>query len=247
VGEADISWLSQPFDRFSSQLEAISSSLRTTKSAVESLRLTARLVQLLARFDPPVEVTQAEIAAFERLADDAKPLLESDFALAHSLSTLATWSALEALVHELVAGVIWALPRKLAEKHRDKLKVPVLIALSGDDERVGWTAMDELRRNLASGLKAGIGQFESLLDAVGLGGAVPDALRREMVEFCEVRNVLAHKSGIVDRRAKDACPYLPEEAGARILVGSTRFDGYFRNARDYSVLIADRLPAFVGS
>lgn len=51
----------------------------------------------------------------------------------------------------------------------------------------------ELSRSLNADFKRGVGQFEAILDAIGLAGPVDPDVRRTLLELNEVRNVLVHR------------------------------------------------------
>lgn len=234
-------WLERPFERYRAQRRSIVATLSTARMAVTSTRLTSRLVQLLPKLQDIIDVSQDEIAGFKQLEERARALIQTDFAEMYGLGTIALWSALENLVHELVAGMLWAQLGRVEERRREKLRVPLELALSDDQEAKAWWAFDELRKSLGAGLKQGAGQFESLLEVVGLGGGIDDVTRDTLFEFSNVRNILAHKSGIVDARAKANCPALPEQVGEPVKVDSKRFGRFAAAGDDYSVLILKRL------
>jgi len=65
-----------------------------------------------------------------------------------------------------------------------------------------------LEQDLASSLKQGVSRFENLLNPFSLGGPLPDGCAKTLFELQQVRNVVAHRNGIVDRRLKSECPWL---------------------------------------
>jgi hypothetical protein len=75
-----------------------------------------------------------------------------------------------------------------------------------------------LQEKTRAALKPGVGRIEPLLDAVSLGGAVPDSVRRVVLELSQVRNLVVHKNGVVDRRFVDQCPWVRADVGGLLVI-----------------------------
>jgi hypothetical protein len=84
-------------------------------------------------------------------------------------------------------------------------------------EQVEYLAR-EIRQGVAASLKEGVGRYESVLEAVGLSGPVPESVRSAIFELTEVRNVVVHRNAIADRRLKERCPRLQCEIGHAISI-----------------------------
>lgn len=52
----------------------------------------------------------------------------------------------------------------------------------------------------------GVARFETLLALVELSGAIDEEHRKGLFELQQVRNVIVHRAGIVDRRLREQCP-----------------------------------------
>jgi hypothetical protein len=79
---------------------------------------------------------------------------------------------------------------------------------------------------VSANLKPGVGKFEALLDPAGLGGGTADCARKNLFELSHVRNLVVHRSSIVDARFKAACPWRKESVGDPLLPGSKDFKRY---------------------
>ena len=106
--------------------------------------------------------------------------------------------------------------------------------------------LDLLEQEVASGLKLGVGRFESLLDIFGLSGAVPNFVRRYLFELSQVRNVLVHRRGIADRRLVDQCPWLKLQIGDRVVVRHEQMARYMTAGLAYAMTILQRLRCLFG-
>ena len=72
----------------------------------------------------------------------------------------------------------------------------------------------------------GVGRFEPLLDAVGLGGAVSPGIKRTVLECGEIRNCIVHRDGLADKRLKARCPWLTTPTGEKLIVTDRDFGAY---------------------
>jgi hypothetical protein len=78
--------------------------------------------------------------------------------------------------------------------------------------------VSELKSALKVSLKAGVGRFEGVLAPLGLGGPVDEGVRRALFELSEVRNVVVHRAGVVDRRFMEKCPWRSVSSNAMLHV-----------------------------
>jgi hypothetical protein len=89
-------------------------------------------------------------------------------------------------------------------------------------------------------LKVGVGAYESLLEPIGLGGHVPDRVRRTLLECQQVRNVIVHRNGVCDTRLVQACPWLGLKIGETISVHKRAFERYSTAVRWYILEMSAR-------
>jgi hypothetical protein len=160
---------------------------------------------------------------FHEVAAMARESIESEFAVLHNNALMGLWGALEACVDDIAINWLAETSGACAETATRTLKVPLgdYLALN-DDARWPWL-LDQIKRSQSSSLKAGVGQFESVLDAVGLGGPVDSDLRTAIFYAKAMRNVIAHKGGRIDAKFVEACPHLPVTEGAQLHMSHGQF------------------------
>ena len=88
--------------------------------------------------------------------------------------------------------------------------------------------------------KRGIDRYEKLLEAVGLGGELPQALTDILNELCEFRNAVVHRHGICDSRLAKRCPNLGLRVGEPIRILHLNFEIYALAADCFHVEIIRR-------
>ena len=86
----------------------------------------------------------------------------------------------------------------------------------------------------------GFGRFERVLEAIGMGGPIADDLRRALYEAQQVRNTLAHRGGVADRRLTDACPWLKLSPGKSLTITHRKFEYYQQAIRIYVINVLNR-------
>jgi hypothetical protein len=121
------------------------------------------------------------------------------------------------------------------------MRVPAEVVLSGDPETRSKAIYREWAQRQSSA--AGATRFDALLGLVGLDGDVPAAVRRHLFELGQVRNVMLHRGGLVDREFAAACPWLGAEVGAPLKIGHHRFEEYAFGAMHYVAEIRQRMGA----
>lgn len=113
------------------------------------------------------------------------------------------------------------------------------------DERMSALA-HELDRDRGAGTRIGIGRFESLLEAVGLGGAYPSQLGRNIYEMQQVRNVFAHRRGISDQRFVNACPQLGYSVGQAVRIDRETWIDFTATTVAYAGVLLHRVQEKLG-
>ena len=76
---------------------------------------------------------------------------------------------------------------------------------------------------------------------LGLTGGVPTSLRRDLLELSQIRNVLVHRAGIVDKRLAEACPWLKLQTGNRVQVTDEAYTRYSLAVPQYVRSVVKRL------
>lgn len=103
-----------------------------------------------------------------------------------------------------------------------RVKVSLGEYLSRSEDERWWWVLDQVKRYRGSELKKGVGQFESVLDVIGLGGALDEDVRAVLYQAKAIRNLIAHNGGRVDSRFKEECAHFSVEVGGKFLLSSAQ-------------------------
>lgn len=101
--------------------------------------------------------------------------------------------------------------------------------------------ISQLENDLKSKYKTGINRFESILDIFGFSGPVDQDIKQNLFELSQVRNVIVHRSGIVDRRFTCACPWLRMNPGDNIQINHEIYFGYSNSVASYTYILLRRV------
>ena len=75
----------------------------------------------------------------------------------------------------------------------------------------------------------------------GLGVPLEEDVGRSIFELHHVRNLFAHRRGIVDRRFVQSCPWLDLTLGDHFVIDHDRFIGYLRAIDGYVASLITRM------
>jgi hypothetical protein len=189
-------------------------------------------------FDPPSdeEHDKRETATVELLEHERA----KGFPLHHGLTAIGLWSSLEAYLDDVIAACLFWQPAFLNEAQLTKIRGPLL---EFSRLRLSERARHLLERlSSESTTRPGVDRYEDLLKKLGLAGdAIDSDLRRTLVEFYAVRNLFAHRAGIVDKRFCLVCPHFQIEAGDEFLLTQDLVLGYLASAIRYGTIVAKRI------
>jgi len=170
----------------------------------------------------------------------AKEEADGDFPLMHAHALMGLWSALEALIEDVTVAWLVAKPEVIHGPAFAKIRVPVsdYHQMSVED-RMAYV-VTELQRDLKAELRQGVTRFESVLDAIGMGSGVSSDIRKAIFEIQQVRNSLAHRGGVADRRLIEACPWLGLKQGQPLVVTHEKFEYYIDAVYGYLADLINR-------
>lgn len=118
------------------------------------------------------------------------------------------------------------MPDVLRRDEVRRIKGPIAELLSASPvERAEFLA-NALAQEVKAPLQKGVGRFEALLQAVGLGGKVDRTVRDVLFELLSVRNVLVHRNGRVDARFLENCPWLGHRLGDNLRITAAMSERY---------------------
>lgn len=216
----------------------------------EMQRLLAEMLQEHA----DAAETARSIAESEKRAERAQTLIDTDFSMLHAHTLMGLWGALESGIADLVGSWMDVMPDVLDNPSFRKVVIPIAdwerASSREDQRRLVASKIDSLT---ASNPSAGIKRFEEQLKYVALDGPVDPRVSRAMFEVYHYRNVIAHRSGIADRRFVEACPDLGYKIGDPVKINRDQFAQiffalglYVRTVRNRCLSAVDREPDFAG-
>lgn len=243
-------WASTPLGTFvDDQIEA-GQLLQLAMSGISVLRAMPQGLAALAKYDPDkFGGTEGEghRDGVRRNAELADREVSRDFPMLHAQAVVSLWSSLEVLIRDLLALWLQNRPETLQRDSFKRLRVRVAEYEALTTEERSAYLVEMLEQELQASLKPGAGRFECLLDAIGLGGGLPDGVRKRLLELSQIRNVLVHRRGVVDKRFTERCPWINVSVGKTLVVSDASLTNYHIAAMAYSMIIVQRLSSNFGA
>lgn len=241
-------WSMDPFRNFVENAERLDNLLHLCISGVSVLRAMPTVVEVINKVEKELEPdSSSNLQRAKKQAALAQREVMEGFPVLRAQAVIAIWSSLEAAVRTFLARWLQhadgAMQADIVQ--RIKVKVGEYEALVGEEKY--FYLLDRIEQEVSSALKPGVGRFESLLEPFHLSGAINDKVRRDMLELNQVRNVLVHRYGVVDRRLTDACPWMTIEIGQKIQVDAKMTERYMRSAMEYAVVLIVRVGEKFGA
>jgi hypothetical protein len=221
-------WL-EPLSRFVEQLNETLSAVSLTHWGAHFSIEHVELMDLTQRdnwVSEDAKPTPEQRDEAEKRARFAKSEKERGFPIVHGQALMGMWGALEAFVEDFYVACMESFPMSLQSAGIKKIRI-VLSDFLGLSERDRLRyVVTEIQRDKKVGLRSGISVFEDLLNSIEidgtpqsrLAGEVDRRIKDQLYEAQQIRNALAHRGGIADRRLCDACPNLKMVPGQRILL-----------------------------
>jgi hypothetical protein len=179
--------------------------------------------------------------AVNRLAEKAEREVELGFPLLHAYMAVGYWSVLEVAVEDFLVAWLQHDRGQLQREQLAKIKVPLGQFLVLDEEERMRFIITELQHRIGSAYARGLERFEATLNVFGFGGKVEDSYARSIFELGEIRNVIVHRGGIVDRKLADACPWLNLKVGDPIVVTHEMYGSFLGAIDSYLAEILSRI------
>lgn len=239
-------WATLPLHRALDAVDEIDRVLHLSMRGIANVAASVPLVEALANLDrvrgegDPVEA-ERKIATARREADFAEKEAARDFPVLHAHATVALWGVLEATVEDLVLAYLENDPSCLTHQSFAPVRIPLAEFEQLEKPERLRLLLSEYKRNSKAELKLGIGRFETILEPVRLAGGMKEDLRRDLYEHQQVRNVIVHRGGVVDRRLLLNCPWLGFTAGTTIVVSHDMYRKYMRGVDVYFIELMVRM------
>jgi hypothetical protein len=239
-------WAFQPFKDFGDQVVRQYELLQLSKMGIDGIRGLPRLVEVLAKNDHTRDdaAKQHRLENAQQQAELAQREVDEGFPLLHAYAALAMWSSLEASVRLFLARWLEHSKGALEVKAVQKLRVRIgeYESLKGEDRF--FYILDLLEQDTAAPFRAGITRFEAILKPFGLSGAVDDEVQRDLFELNQIRNVLMHRGGRVDRRLVEACPWQGLMVGQQVIIDNHAIERYFHAVARYGDELLQRVEEY---
>ena len=163
---------------------------------------------------------------YKRLEEFAKIENEQGHPYLFSLACVKLWSILEAAVDFMLLELLKDNERATKSVRLGKIRGPLLSFLQASDAQKIEYLKETLLQELGSDLKVGLGKFEAPLGELGFSGHVSEPIRRTLLELNELRNLVVHKTGVIDSRFKERCPWIPLSQGQNFLPTYDNYRNY---------------------
>lgn len=238
-------WVMDLFHEFINHHEAVGRVLHLSIEGISGLRFKYELFQILdENGGDPNKRKRLEEAAKER--DLAQNEIDNDFPLLHEQATVAVWSSLEALMRSFVALWLENTPDAWQSEAIRRLKVRLGEYESLDrSDRCLWV-VELLDQDNGGPLRSGVNRFELLLEPLGLSGSLDEATKKTLFELSHVRHALVHRRGFVDRKLREACPWLSVPHGQKLQVSHAMWRSYADAVACYVAEVINRVRMHFG-
>ncbi len=224
-------WAQEPFDYF---WRYESDAARILALCIRGVTTVSHIPRIINILDHGKVRDEAAYVSNQFDAEFAKQEIKDDFSALHSHSVVTIWGALEVLVNDLATAWLINQPEALNRATVSKIRIPLSeYERLNKDERMRFLVKD-ITRSLNADFKMGVDKFEVVLDALGLGGAVNKNRKKILYEVSQVRNILVHRAGIVDRQFKEGCPWVKTPLGSKFKINPKLYNRYHNEVWRYT-------------
>lgn len=205
-----------------------------------------KVVEVLMDVEDKAEDVEAK-SKLERAQAEAilaKKEVKEEFPLLHAWAIISLWASLEAVIKSFVAEWLKHKPTAWRVEPIQRLKIRI-----GEYESIPRAerhlfVVELLERETGAGLKNGTTRFEALLTPFGLSGESPDIVRQIIFELGQVRNLIVHRGGRVDRIFREACPWVKIPLGHELKVSTKMWHKYNFVVSTYVTLLICRIGTY---
>jgi hypothetical protein len=231
----------------SEQLKQLELFVSITSHALHLATKRKEQLDLVRRIDEALgesrEQTPDAVEHGERVEQFAKDQTARGNPYLFDLASVRLWGLLEACVDDLVAKALLDPTKCKDHELLNRLKGPLLPFRAASPAEQAEYLADTLRNSVDAPLKLGIGRFEAILEPIGLSGAVHDTVRKLLLELSQVRNLVVHRAGRVDKRFLEVCPWRGKKNGEPITTDSKSFWLYHLASYWYLANLRGRLDS----
>lgn len=158
-----------------------------------------------------------------KMSQSTKREIENGFPLLYANTLIGLWGALEACIDDLCLLWLQCLDREDLGEALGNSRARVGEYLSLDDgDRWLWILM-QLQKSDGASLRAGVGQFESVLKPLGILPEVEGGVRTTLFRIKAMRNLYAHRAGRADEKFLRDWPEHPARVGETVYPTEQQF------------------------
>ena len=238
-------WWASPFVEFINYNNHQKALFQLTEEALTQWRDMNRLREAMAKASRTLNRGD-EASKFEKAAERIKAQVklaeieyDNKFAHLRGAYIVLFWSGLEALVDDVVLAGIEHGHLKTDVVKLEKIRVRLVDIMSLAPAELARKAFDIIRADVLS--QGGMGRFDDLLAAVGLDFAVSKETRDALWDMSAIRNLLAHRRGIVDQQFMDRCPGSGQTLGEALTIEAQTIDRFNHEVYQFVAGLMERL------
>ncbi|PKO01992.1 MAG: hypothetical protein CVU43_10140 [Chloroflexi bacterium HGW-Chloroflexi-5] len=202
--------------------------LNVCGQAKQSVELNKRIDKVLKRPSrySSQEQYDEEVKNAENLESFVSEEKKTGFDFLFSLLILRLWTILETYIDDLIFDLLDDQTYFLTNKEVQSIKVPLAYyqGLSLSEQK--WFIISEIKNILKSDMGPGVNHFEPLLRLFDLQGNINEDVKKVIYEFSQIRNLIAHKNGMVDQTFIKKCPKFSKKIGEKIYMTNELFHLY---------------------
>lgn len=235
-------WIDELFklDRFA---EVGFRGLEWAAEASSWVEVAKRSAAVLGGPDPfPTERAFTDILErADKLEQFAKAQMEEGFPYLFDVLIVRLKSILDSMVDDIAVYCINELEVCKSSPALGNLEGPLLPFLELEPEERASLLLEKLKVKVNVSKKLGVGPYEAVFDQLGVGGPVHDGARRAILELIEVRNVVVHRDGRIDRRLKKSCPWITQSIDSKLLLRWIDYRLYYLGVSWYLLELSRRV------
>jgi len=199
--------------------------------------LMTRIKERLGEKPSVIEKNDAEPSFMDLKEIESFSKYESDkgFPYLYGLASVRLWGIIESLVDDIILTSLKDTKKIHKYEIVQNLKGPLLEFSSSTPDQQAEYLASEIKLSLRASLKLGIGRFETIVECVGLSGRIDKIVRKVFLELSQVRNLVVHKSSVVDKKFQDICPWLKSKVGQPLVLTASDF-GLYTSVADWYLL-----------
>jgi hypothetical protein len=196
--------IKKPFENFIDYIKDSEILIRLTIKGINSISNYVPLVEALAELKRSKDGTLPEeetkrIKLAKREAKFAQREIDNEFPILNAHNLVGLWSTFESTLREALALLILENSKNLKEKNflNNKIKVTFTDYFETDKLSKAHALIKEIEKT--SSEKYFIDRYENLFSSIGIKGEFDKEERKNLIEIQQVRNLVVHKTSIVDK------------------------------------------------